>query len=221
MESFKTELITDQLWVYAHESTIKDRPIDKHWLINELFHYTFSDAMQKKTLDHLRIFDEEISRFQSRCLDGSTVLLEDAYHLFPSLCALVNLHFQVFVHLPHYNTISQSIIWTGDINGQTMQSRASEVVPWLGKCTRFRGIQTGAVYAIRSFSWKPRISKEQLAIASAGRKVKKTWEVVLKFEPTAGGPTSPNSINTTSITSWVPTQVTTKTGRSLQGDWSF
>lgn len=215
LEHLKTKLVIGQSAVYIRGGTRSRRPIDKLSLITETLHNTFSEVARKRTLDHLRIFSKAISQFHSKYRQGSPLVpLDDVYDLMPSLRALVNLHYEYILNLPHYDSMSQSPFWCGSLDEEEIKLRASQVVPWLGRRDLFPphfqigGLPTSPPATDTVPSWRPRISRDQVAIAFGSRRVKKVWEAVSKSGSTASGPTSTDSIDKTPTRPHTSTQST-------------
>lgn len=207
LEHLKIKLIADQPWVYTYyDTTMQQRDLNnQHWSITDMLHYIFSDTMRMRTLDHLRTFNEGVSRFQSKFLDENTALVEDTYLLIPSLHVLLNLHYQDILHLPHYGAVSQSPFWSARLDEDMLQSRAAQVIPWLDRRDLSKPFR-GAAGAINDLAWKPHTYEEQFAIASIGRAVRKAWEAILKSRSIADGLISTRPIGATLIKSPTPSE---------------
>lgn len=211
LECLKEELILPQPWVYTHKLTTHTQItrceglVHGHQSLTDVLNLTFNWNMRAKTLDHLRLFGDRITRFQSNSYDESTmsnqyfyppvvqkppsVPLEDIYTIFPSLHALVTLqhHHDFFQLSPHATYVESRM--TFEFGGK------------------------------RDFAWKHCLCKDQLEFASTSQRVKKAWEALLK----SSGQASPHQDDASPVTSLLAS--TSKSGtskiRGSSNDWSY
>lgn len=165
-----------------------------------------------------------------------SVPLEHIHNQFPSLHALANLHCKGFFHLPLYEAISQSPLWPlwGDeLHKEKMRTKAAQIIPWLDQPRQsvFRGVARGARVKTSDIQ-RSCVCKTQIAIAFSNQRMRRAWEMLSKSGLTVSSQTLlAHQVGTTTRALTMPIAPTQssqsprrsmpKSGKSLQGDWSF